>query len=117
MDDFDFNTAFKEHQLCPNCFKKTPNGIDDYKNRITGKVTKTCKNCRDTVLKAVKAKPRIVKKKMTMKQQNQYFKLIMSREPGIFAELENKYPDFSYNMKDRPKKQPKDVNYQNPQNP
>src|SRR5438874_1418638 len=56
-NEIDFNTEYKEHKRCMNCNKPT-NGIEDFKNIHTGKLTKTCKKCRENVYASFKKKPR-----------------------------------------------------------
>jgi hypothetical protein len=50
--DIDYNTEYKDYLRCRNCNRST-NGIDDFKNKKSGRITKTCINCRQSVLKSV----------------------------------------------------------------
>ena len=50
--DIDYNTEYKDYLRCNNCNRQT-NGIADFKNKKSGRITKTCINCRESVLKSV----------------------------------------------------------------
>jgi hypothetical protein len=92
----DYNNAYKNYEMCPNCNRKTPDGIEAYKNRKSGKLTKTCRACRDCVLKSVTAKVRY-DKRMTLRQQNEYLKVILRDHLNqeAFNALAIKYPKLS----------------------
>ena len=58
---------FENHEFCPGCLRPTPNGADDYKNFLSGNPTKTCRECRNSVIKSVYKKAN--KKPMKMSKE------------------------------------------------
>jgi hypothetical protein len=50
---------YKEYLRCRNCNRATPDGINDYRNRKTGSLTKTCIKCRNSVYRSLAKKPRL----------------------------------------------------------
>lgn len=66
MDENNYNELYATHQMCRNCNRRT-NGVDDFKNAQTGKLTKTCRKCRACVLSSQAKKAD--SKPLTLKQQ------------------------------------------------
>ncbi len=77
-NNIDYNTEYKEYKRCFNCDSVTQ-GIDDYKNIRTGKVTKNCKKCRERVLISYNKKPRVTKKNPTNKEIIEAMKTIIDQ--------------------------------------
>lgn len=82
----DYNTLYKNHEVCPNCNQKTPDGIEAYKSK-TNKLVKTCRKCRAIVRKSLQAS-----KKLTMKEQNIFLKNMLEEEQTLTRILAIKYP-------------------------
>ena len=71
----DYTDEYKEHKRCPNCNLPTQ-GIEDYKNIKSGKITKTCKRCRHRVLKSYNLKCKKLTKKDYLNAYRDILKLI-----------------------------------------
>jgi hypothetical protein len=90
MEELNYNELYANHLMCRNCNRKT-NGIEDYKNNKTGKVTKTCAKCRDCVLKSLAKNPQ--HKPLTLKQQIQIMKEVLKTlEPETLNDLYEQKP-------------------------
>jgi len=68
VDPIDYNKEYLDHLRCRTCNRPTK-GIEDFKNIKSGKITKTCLNCRVSVYASVKKNPRVLKKKITNKEK------------------------------------------------
>lgn len=84
--NIDYNKEFSDHLRCPNCSRKTT-GVAEYKNIKSGKVTKTCKKCRDSVYKSLKKKPRIKHKPITQKETIAFYKTLIDTIPSEVLKL------------------------------
>lgn len=76
----DYNYEFDNHLRCPNCNRKTQ-GPENFKNKKTGDITRTCDKCRASVLASVKknSKKYPKKRKPTNKCLLETSKLIISQ--------------------------------------
>ena len=75
----DYEDEYLTHLRCRTCKRKTC-GINDYKNRCSESITKTCQKCRNSILKAViknkEKKPKI----LTMREKcNLYDNMIKEK--------------------------------------
>ena len=64
----DYTAEYLSHLRCSTCKRKT-DGLDDYKNRASGNITKTCQKCRNSVLKAVIKNKESKPKVLTMREK------------------------------------------------
>lgn len=80
MTDNKITTDYDVHLKCPSCDEST-NGIIDYKNIRTGKITKTCFKCREYVYNSLKKKRRLptYKKQMRMKELIEIYKKFIKK--------------------------------------
>ena len=82
---------FNNHEYCPGCLRATPNGVDDYKNFLSGNPTKTCRDCRNSVIKSSYKG----KLQMNMKTKNKVLsKLVSEINDGILSLLNEKLAEF-----------------------
>lgn len=85
MDEKNYNELYSNYLMCRNCNRETA-GIEDYKSNKTGKVTKTCKKCRSSVLKSQAKKSDV--KPLTLKKQIDIMKNALKElESPIIDEL------------------------------
>jgi hypothetical protein len=72
----DYNEQYKNYLRCRNCNRST-NGINDFKNKKSGRITKTCINCRECVLKSVMKINLTKPKKITLKQKVKFLEELL----------------------------------------
>jgi hypothetical protein len=70
----DYTKEYEAHLRCPNCKQETE-GVEDYQNFKTGKLTKTCITCRTKVLKSLN-KIKLPTNKERIKAYEEILKLI-----------------------------------------
>ena len=73
-------TDYILYKRCRNCNRQTE-GIQDFKNLKTGKITKTCIKCRNSVIKSLqkRASEGKTKKKITMREKMEVLNNIIKK--------------------------------------